>query len=312
MAPSPFRLALADVLVVAALVVAAAVAAWRIRLWRDREAETRLREIHTLTGSVEVHPEFRSAVLGTTRRVWVYLPPPYAREPERRFSVLYMQDGQNVFDGATAFVAGMEWEADETVERLSEAGRIEPLIVVAVDNGGLRRAWEYVPTRDERAKDGGGADVYGRMLLEELKPWVEKTYRTLPGPAHTGIAGSSLGGIAALYLGLEHPDVFGKIAALSTSVWWDDRWIVRFVEALPARPETRIWTDIGTEEGRDAVPAARALRDALVGKGWREGIDLHYVEADGAVHDEAAWAKRLPGVLEFLYPGAKGDAPTGP
>ena len=100
------RLRLLDVLVVATLLATAIFAAWRFRLWRDRVEEARLRQVHTLAGAVEEHPEFRSAVLGTTRRVWVYLPPPYAQEPERRFPVLYMQDGQNVFDGATAFLAG--------------------------------------------------------------------------------------------------------------------------------------------------------------------------------------------------------------
>ena len=301
-APSARKRHLLQALVVATLLVLAVFSAWRIRTWRGREEESRLREIHTLTGTVEEHPEFRSAVLGTTRRVWVYLPPSYARESERRFPVLYMQDGQNVFDGATAFLAGKEWEVDETVERLAGEGRIEPLIVVAVDNGGERRAFEYLPTRDERAKDGGGADVYGRMLREELKPWVDRTYRTLPGPEHTGIAGSSFGAIASLYLGLKHPEVFGRIAALSASVWWDDRYIVRFVEALPARPETRVWIDIGTAEGRDAVPGGRALREVLVRKGWREGVDLRHVEAAGAVHNETAWAERMPDVLEFLFP----------
>jgi predicted alpha/beta superfamily hydrolase len=306
------RSRLLQALVVAALLLTAVVATWRVRLWRDREEEARLREIHTLTGTVEEHPEFRSELLRTTRRVWVYLPPPYEREAERRFPVLYMQDGQNVLDGATAFLAGREWEVDETVERLAGEERIEPLIVVAVANGGPRRAFEYLPTRDERARDGGGADLYGRMLLEELKPWVDRTYRTLPGPAHTGIAGSSFGGIASLYLGLKHPELFGRIAALSPSVWWDDRWIVRFVDALPARPETRIWTDIGTAEGRDAVPAARALRDALVAKGWRAGVDLRYAEAEGAVHNETAWAKRMPDVLEFLFPPESGIRPARP
>jgi predicted alpha/beta superfamily hydrolase len=96
--------------------------------------------------------------------------------------------------------------------------------------------------------------------------------------------------------------VTGRVAALSTSAWWHDRWIVRFVDALPSRLATRIWTDIGTAEGRDAVPAARALRDALTRKGWREKVDLRYLEAEGAVHNETAWARRMPDVLEFLFP----------
>lgn len=293
---------LLHVLLFALLLVVAAIAAWRLEAWRNREAEARLRERHTLAGTVERHPDFRSTVLGTTRRVWVYLPPQHRAEPGRRFPVLYLQDGQNVFDGATAFLAGKEWGADETVERLSEEGRIEPLVVVAVDNGGERRAFEYLPTRDPRVGDGGGADLYGRMLVEELKPWVDARYRTRAGREDTGIAGSSFGGIASLYLGLSHPDVFGKIAAISTSVWVDDRHIVRFVDALPVRPETRIWIDIGTREGGTALTDARALRDALVRRGWREGVDLRHDEAEGATHDEVAWAKRLPAVLEFLFP----------
>jgi len=299
-------------LVVALLLVIATIAALQLQAWRDREREARLRAAHTLSGTVERHPEFRSEVLGGTRRVWVYLPPSYAREPERRFPVLYLQDAQNVFDGATAFLAGKEWEVDETVERLVGEGRIEPLIVVAVDNGGERRIFEYTPTRDRRQEGGGGADAYGRMLVEELKPWVDRTYRTRPEPEQTGIGGSSMGGLVSLYLGLKRPDVFGRIAALSTSVWWDDRFLVRFVDALPSKPDTRVWVDIGTSEGFSAVPDTRALRDALVRKGWREGADLRYVEAAGAPHDETAWAKRMPAVLEFLFPPdlpARGTAP---
>jgi predicted alpha/beta superfamily hydrolase len=293
---------LPNVLLVLLLLVAATLAAWRLQAWRDREEEARLREVHTLAGTVEQHPEFRSALLGQARRVWVYLPPQHAREPERRFPVLYMQDGQNVFDGATAFLAGKEWEVDETAERLIAEGKIEPLVVVAVDNGGERRAFEYLPTRDARTGDGGGADLYGRMLVEELKPWVDARYRTKAGREDTGVAGSSFGAVVSLYVGLRHPDVFGKIAALSISVWVDDRFVVSFVDALPTRPDTRIWMDIGTRESRRAVPDARALRDTLVRKGWREGASLRYVEAEGAVHNETAWAKRVPAVLEFLFP----------
>jgi predicted alpha/beta superfamily hydrolase len=293
---------LLHVLVVALLLAVATIAAWQLQAFRDREEEARLREVHTLAGTVERHPDFRSAALGTTRRVWVYLPPQYAAEPARRFPVLYLQDGQNVFDGATAFLAGKEWEVDETVERLSSEGRIEPLVVVAVESGGERRAFEYLPTRDPRVGDGGGADLYGRMLVEELKPWVDSRYRTKAGREDTAVAGSSFGGILSLYVGLRHPEVFGRIAALSTSVWVDDRFIVRFLEALPAKPDTRVWTDIGTSEGSSALHEARALREALERKGWREGLDLRYVEAGGAVHDETAWAKRMPAVLEFLFP----------
>jgi predicted alpha/beta superfamily hydrolase len=290
----------------------ALLAAWQIEAWRGRERETRLRGLHTIDGRVECHPEFRSSVLGTSRRICVYLPAEYPIELERRFPVLYMQDGQNVFDGATASVAGREWQVDEAAERLTAQGRIEPLIVVAVDSGSAEeRLSDYTPTRDRSAASGGGADRYGRMLLEELKPWIDGRYRTRPGRESTGIAGSSHGGLFALYLGLAHPETFSRIAALSPSIWWDERFLVRFVDGLQAKPDTVVWTDVGTGEGQQSLEGARLLRDALLRKGWQQGVDLRYVEADRARPNEDAWARRMPEILSFFY-GPKADAVTSP
>lgn len=290
-------------LVLLGAVVLLALAARHLARWRDGEELARLRETHTLAGNVRRH-ELQSAALGGTRRVWIYLPPDYDRERQRRYPVLYMQDGQNVFDGATAFVAGREWEVDESAEKLIRERRIEPLIVVAVDNAGARRIDEYTPTRDAKVGQGGGLEAYSRMLREELKPWVDASFRTRPQRDATGIAGSSLGALAALELALRHPDVFGRVAALSVSAWWDERALLRSVDALATHPELRIWLDIGTRESDDAVAQAREVRDALVRKGWREGVELRYLEVAGGRHDEAAWAKRMPEVLEFLYPPA--------
>ncbi len=281
----------------------ALLAAWQLQSWRDHEHEARLRGIHTTDGTMDVRTDFRSSILGATRRVWVYLPLEYRTEPDRRFPVLYMQDGQNVFDGATADVAGREWRVDETLERLSAERRIAPLIVVAVDSGdaGERRT-DFTPTRDESAPTGGGADAYGRMLLEELKPWIDHSYRTQPGREATGIAGSALGGLFSLYWGLKHAETFSQIASLSTAVWWDERFIVRFVDGLPSKPETVVWVDVGTAEGRRSVEWAQLLRDALIRKGWKEGVDLRYVEVEGGRCDERAWATRMPEILSFFYP----------
>jgi predicted alpha/beta superfamily hydrolase len=289
------------VLLLAAAVAVALHAAWRLRRRKAAQEQERLRATHTLAGNVR-QETFHSDVLASDRRVWVYLPPRYGEGGDggRRYPVLYLQDGQNVFDGATAFIAGKEWQADETAERLVDEGRIEPLILVAVDNAGERRLHEYTPTAHDGR--GGGADLYLRMLVEELKPWVDRTWRTRPGRDDTGIAGSSLGGLVSLWIGLRRPDVFGRIAALSTSTWWDDAFILRFIEQLPEKPDTRIWTDVGSREGEKAVSDARRLRDTLSAKGWSEEADLSYVEADGARHSEPAWAERFPAVLEFLYP----------
>ena len=255
---------------------------------------------HTLAGDVRMHEGFRSRYLPDERSVAVYLPPGYGADDVSRFPVLYLQDGQNVFDRATAF--GEEWQVDETAQALIGAREIEPVIVVGVYNAGERRMDEYTPVRDEKHDRGGGADQYGRLLVEELKPFIDRTYRTLPSAANTGIGGSSLGGLVALHVGLRYPTAFGKIAALSPSVWWGGRAVVRQVESLPWRLPTRVWLDAGTAEGEEVLADARALRDAFLAKGWRLGGDLHYLEAEGAGHDEKAWAARVAPMLRTLYP----------
>lgn len=231
----------------------------------------------------------------------VYLPPGYEEETERRYPVFYMHDGQNLFDGATSFVPGQEWRVDETAEELIRGGAIEPLIIVAIYNTGESRLAEYTPTADDE-HGGGQANLYGRLLVEELKPFIDERYRTLAGSQDTAIGGSSLGGLVSLYLGLRYPGEFGKLAVMSPAAWWDDQMIIRHVENLPERPESRIWLDIGTLEGRSAHRDALGLRDALVGRGWKLGEDLAFLEEKDAPHSEAAWAHRVDPMLRFLFP----------
>jgi predicted alpha/beta superfamily hydrolase len=138
--------------------------------------------------------------------------------------------------------------------------------------------------------------------VEEIKPFIDATYRTMPCPHNTGIGGSSLGGLFSLYAGLEYPDVFGKVSAMSPSAWWDKRMIVQRVSDTAPKPRLSIWLDIGTKEGLDTLEDVRQLRDALKSIGWVEGTDLKYTEARNAIHDEAAWATRVPPMLEFLFP----------
>src|SRR6201996_2309690 len=143
------------------------------------------------------------------RELIVYLPPIYATAPQRRFPVLYMHDGQNLFDPATSFVPGNYWRMGETADGLIEAGAIEPLIIVGIDNSGEKRIYEYTPVKDSRL-GGGGADTYGRMLVEELKPYIDRQYRT--DTQRAGMGGSSLGGLVTLYLGLRYPAVYSRLA----------------------------------------------------------------------------------------------------
>jgi predicted alpha/beta superfamily hydrolase len=243
------------------------------------------------------------------RGVQVWLPPSYEREPHRRFPVLYLHDGQAVFDAA---MAGAEWQMDEAAQRMIERGEIAPFIMVAVDNS-QRRFDEYTPTRARmpaertgtgRAEDvGGGAPAYARFLVEELKPEIDRRYRTLAAREHTSVGGASLGGLLSLWFALHHADTFGAALVVSPSVWWDDRVVLRDVARATIRTEKRakLWLDMGANESAAAIPNVRALRDALRERGWRDA-DLRYTEDPEGSHDEASWALRVPDMLRFLFP----------
>jgi predicted alpha/beta superfamily hydrolase len=249
------------------------------------------------TKDFRVFNDFKSQFLHKPRRIFVWLPPGYDTETTRRYPVLYMHDGESVF---------FNWRIDEIAKPLITAGQIEPLIIVMIPNGGTQedRFDDYTPTHPVGVTAGGKADAYGRMIVEELKPFIDSEFRTLADAPNTALGGSSLGGLASLYLGIKYPAVFGKLAAFSPSVWWDDRVLLRKVKALKAKPETRIWLDIGTAEGQQSVADAKDLRDALVKKGWALGTDLNYFEAKGAEHEEKAFALRAAPMLKFLFPAA--------
>ncbi len=220
-----------------------------------------------------------------------------------RYPVFYMHDGQNLFDAATAFLHS-EWGVDEVAETLISEGAIQPVIIVGIYNGELKRIAEYTPVRNQRGV-GGQARGYGQFIVDELKPFIDDEYRTLPDRNDTALGGSSLGGLASLYLGLQHPETFGKLAVMSPSVWWANRAILREVRRIRQKPHTRIWLDIGTCEGDDpqsCVRNARDLRDALLRKGWVRDHDLRFVEDQGAGHDERAWGFRIRDVLKYLFP----------
>ena len=254
-------------------------------------------------GQLRKHERFRSRYLRNQRDLIVYLPPGYSGQPWQRFPVLYMQDGQNLFDSATAF-GGVPWNVKETADRLIDRGLVQPLIIVGVYNMGKSRVNEYTPTKAPKL-GGGRAGRYGKFLVEEVMPFIQKEYRVITGLSSAGIGGSSLGGLVSLYLGLKMPDIFGKIAALSPSVWWNQRAIHRFAEAAHVQPHSQIWLDIGTRESPRIVPDVEQFRDILLEKGWLLGEDLHYERVEGGEHNEAAWAKRVSPFLQFLYPAAE-------
>ena len=250
------------------------------------------------------HEEFRSRTLRNKRDLIVYLPPRYRDQPHRRFPVLYMHDGQNLFDPGTSFVPGVDWHVGHTADDFILTGAVQPLIIVGIYNAGKARINEYTPTKAPRL-GGGRADSYGKFLLQEVMPFIQREYRVLPDARVTGMGGSSLGGLLSLYLGLKHPQVFGRLAALSPSVWWNQRAIDHFTASVNVEPRPRIWLDIGTREGPRIVHEVEQFRDILLQKGWQLDRDLHYERVEGAEHNEAAWAKRVGPFLQFLYPAAE-------
>lgn len=252
---------------------------------------------------LRVWQRFHSRIFRNSRDVTVWTPPGYG-DPRRRHPVIYFQDGQNIFDPKTAF-GGVAWGAGEVAAELVRAREITPPILVAIAHAGVHRIDEYTPTRadyegmeGEKKRSAGDAKRYARFVETELKPFIDARYLTLPGPRTTSVVGSSMGGLVSLYFGLWHPRVFGSVAALSPSLWWDDRVALRDFARLTRRPDVRLWLDTGTaEEGWEVVPL---FRDTLIGAGWTLGESLAYREIVGGEHTEAAWAARLPEVLRFL------------
>jgi predicted alpha/beta superfamily hydrolase len=260
--------------------------------WREYPLEEQSARRHTVVGTVRVLPELHSPQLDVGRDILVYLPRSYASR-ERRYPVVYMQDGQNLFDAATSF--GEEWRVDETLEA-AEPG-VEA-IVVGIPNAGEQRCDEYSPWEDPE-NGGGCGDAYLDFLVDTVKPRVDAAFRTLADREHTGILGSSMGGLISLYALFHRPDTFGFAGVMSPSLWFAGRAVFRFVQSAPV-PPGRLYLDVGTGEGAEALDDARRMRRLLLARGFRPGRTLRYLEDPGAGHTEAAWAGRVEGALRFL------------
>ena len=248
----------------------------------------------SVVGSILWLPELESPQLGNARDLLVYLPPSYASEPERRYPVLYMHDGQNLFDAGTSFSG--EWAVDQTLE----AGSVHGLeaIVVGIPNTGPDRTAEYSPFRD--AKHGGGrGEAYLRFLIETVKPRIDADFRTLPDRPHTGIAGSSMGGLISLYAFFRRRDIFGFAGVMSPSLWFARGAVLDWVERQPFAGG-RIYIDAGMKEGARTVADVTRLRDALERMGYRQLHDLLCVVDTAGDHSERSWSRRLHRQLHFL------------
>lgn len=257
-------------------------------MWQDYVAK---RDFHTVTGNLRIQHNVYSPELRNHRDILVYLPPSY-HTTSRRYPVIYMHDGQNLFDALTSFSG--EWGVDETMEALSQEGR--EAIVVGIPNT-PRRQNEYNPYDNRRFGHGRG-DLYLQFVMDSVKSRVDADFRTLPDRDHTGIMGSSMGALISLYAYLKYRQVFGFVGAMSPAFWIASHEIMQVVEHAPVL-SGRIYIDVGTNEmsrRTGQIPIVPRVAMRLQERGFHV---KYVVEKDGN-HNEADWRRRLPDALRFL------------
>ncbi|MBO6537250.1 MAG: alpha/beta hydrolase [Balneolaceae bacterium] len=282
----------------------------------SQQNETELvNPVLAVTGTVIEHNDFSSGFVDS-RNVEVWLPEGYDAE-DNHYQVLYMHDGQNVFDPSTSY-NGNDWMVDEVLNNLIEEGIVEKTIVVAIWNSGITRFPEYMPQKPadimnseevQKAvvRNSGVpifSDQYLRFIVEELKPFIDSTYRTKPEPEFTSIMGSSMGGLISLYAIMEYPDVFGAAACLSThwTVPEIGEVFVDYLEGNLPDPVTHtIYFDYGTK-GLDAdyEPHQQKVDKIMAAAGFEQGTNWITKKFDGHDHNEQHWALRVHEPLTFL------------
>jgi predicted alpha/beta superfamily hydrolase len=257
------------------------------------------------TGHCRLIKAFPSQRLDQPRDLYLYLPPGYndAGNTER-YPVLYIHDGNNLFNPELAF-GGYDWKVDETAERLITGGELRPMIIVGVANTPDRMD-EYTWTTGTAGDMycGGAGALYARFLIEELKTYIDREFRTLPDRENTGVAGSSLGGLISMYIGMHFNDVFKRVGILSPSLHWSRQAALYTGRRMPR--DLHIWLDMGWREDGEGRPPqvireTRALRQILDDKGYEVGKNLAYFEDPRGTHSEYYWAKRMPTILKFLF-----------
>lgn len=256
---------------------------------------TQPNKVSTALPQVEVLSEtFVMPGLNRNRQVRLYLPPGYSSS-DKKYPVLYMHDGQNVFDDATAFAG--EWGVDETLNELAASGQLE-LIVVAIDNGGEQRITELNPVDHPKYGKAEGK-AYVEFIANTVKPYIDQHYRTLADAKHTGIMGSSLGGLISHYAILQFPDVFG-VAGLFSPSYWITAEQVKWFEEQAAAEKARLYFYMGGNEGDSMVPDMQRVYQAVLAKGHpAELTQYHLVQQAG--HNEAAWRAEFRTAVLWLF-----------
>jgi enterochelin esterase-like enzyme len=258
------------------------------------------------TGDLRIH-EFESRFFGNRRFLRVWLPPGYddASNLGRGYPVFYLNDGQNLFEPSTAF-GGVEWRVDETADRLIREGSIPPLILVGIDNAGKNRIREYMPHRSfQPIRLRVQGTRYPDFLTKEVMPFVARNYRVATEPRNTGLGGSSLGALIALYTAIMRPGPFGRLLLESPSLWAANRQLMRDSRRVKDWPE-RIFLACGTAEAgrpdknQSVVDDVREM-GGILGRAGLSEKRMRVVIEEGAPHSESAWARRFPEALRFLF-----------
>jgi len=262
--------------------------------------------VEAATGDLRLH-EFHSRFFRNTRFLRVWLPPGYddSENSARRYPVLYLNDGQNLFEPSTSFT-GVEWQVDETAERLIREEQVPPMMIVGIDNAAKDRFREYMPHRSLNPMMlRVQGNRYPNFLMKEVMPFVARNYRVAPGPENTGLGGSSLGALISLYTVAVHPGWFGRLLIESPSLWASNRQMIKDSRTIKQWPE-RIFLATGTAEAGSEDRNRSVVDDVreLAGIFHRAGLDdrrFRLMIDEGATHHESAWARRFPEALSFLF-----------
>lgn len=249
------------------------------------------------SGSLFQVSNFFSPQLGNSRTLILYLPPSYNENPLKRYPVIYMHDGQNLFQASTS-AFGTEWQVDENINSAVAGGRMDEVVIVGVSNTSNRIS-EYTPCCDA-SFGGGGADLYERFLIDTVKPFIDQNFRTLPGKENTAIMGSSLGGLVSFYIARRNPTVFSKAGCMSSSFWWNNEALTGTVQQSTAHVPVKFYLDAGTSN--DGLTETTRMNNALLADGYVQGQDLNFFIAQGGSHNEASWAARVAIPLQWLFP----------
>ncbi len=285
---------------------------WLVLLFCAIEVLTVSSQRNTVVGDLRLH-KLESTVFGNTRTIRVLLPPGYDRNANKNYPVLYLNDGQNLFDVSTS-QTGFEWRVDETVTELLSSGEIVPLIIVGIDNAGRReRSNEYLPFEDEflyPPMPNPNGSKYPDFLTEEVMPFIDEKYPTIRGPEYTGLGGSSYGALITLYTVITKPGVFGRGLLESPSFYVSGTQILKDAESIKRLPE-KIYVGVGTNEEakKDCKPGDltdEAVRDVLKLKNILLNLkfkkrSLSVFIDECAVHSENAYGRRFPDAIRFLY-----------